>query len=693
MKVFGTKDIRNIALLGHGAAGKTTLTEAILHTSGAISRMGKIEDGNMKSDYLEDEISRQISINATLVQTEWQGCKLNIFDTPGYADFVGEVIGALRATDFSVVVVDAVTGLEVGTETAWELNDKMDKPRMIVVNRSGKEHSKAKDVLAAIQQRFGIKALPVQIPVNPGVGFNRIVDIISMKESAYQIDGNGKGAISDISGNLQGMADELHEKLIEAAAESDDTLMEKFFESGLTTEEVSGGIKKAILERTLIPIVFTDAYTNVGVDLLMKLLVESAPAPSDISPVKAKRNSGEITLAPSVDSPLAMLVFKSVVEQHVGELLFFRIFSGAYKSGEEIYNANSSASERPTLIYTVIGRERSEIQTVNCGDIGTFVKLKGTKAGDTLCSKQMQVELPRLEYPAPSMDVAVYPKTKGDEDKVMQGLTKLHDEDMSFRIRNDPELRQIILEGQGGFQIDVLIDRLKRKFNTDVELKAPRIPYRETITGKSDEKYRYKKQTGGRGQYGEVYFRMEPVTRGEGYQFVDEIKGGVIPGRFIPAVEKGVLEALERGPLSHSKVIDLKVTLYYGSFHTVDSSELAFKMASIMCFRDCFLKAKPILLEPIYNIEVKVPDIYTGDVMGDLSSRRGKIMGMEPFGIFQIIKAQVPLVELYMYSTQLRSITQGRGAYSRNFSHYEQVPSDLAQKIIEATRAEEEEER
>ncbi len=691
MKVFDTKEIRNVSLLGHGAAGKTTLTEAILYTSGAISRMGRIEDGNTKSDYLEDEISRQISINATLVQTEWQGRKLNIMDTPGYADFVGEVIGALRATDFSVVVVDAVTGLEVGTETAWELNDKMDKPRMIVVNRSGKEHSKAVEVLAAIQQRFGIKALPVQIPVNPGVGFNRIVDIISMKESAYQIDGNGKGTVGDISANLQGDADELREKLIEAAAESDDTLMEKFFESGLSTEEVSGGIKKAILERTLIPIVFTDAYTNVGVDLLLQLLTESAPAPSDIPPVTAKRPSGEITLPPTAESPLAMLVFKAVVEQHVGELSFFRVFSGSYKSGEEIYNATSSASERPTLIYTVVGRDRTEISTVKCGDIGTFVKLKGTKAGDTLCSKQMQMKLPPLEYPVPSMDVAVYPKVKGDEDKIMQGLSKLHDEDLSFRVRNDPELRQIILEGQGGFQIDVLIDRLKRKFNTDVDLKAPRIPYRETITGKSDEKYRYKKQTGGRGQYGEVYFRMEPVTRGEGYQFVDEIKGGVIPGRFIPAVEKGVLEALERGPLSHSKVIDVRVTLYYGSFHTVDSSELAFKMASIMCFRECFLKAKPILLEPIYNIEVKVPDIYTGDVMGDLSSRRGKIMGMEPSGIFQIIKAQVPLAELYMYSTQLRSITQGRGAYSRNFSHYEQVPSDLAQKIIEATKAEEEE--
>lgn len=691
MKVYETKDIRNVALLGHSAAGKTTLAEAILFTSGAINRMGRIEEGNTKLDYLEDEISRQISINAALLQTEWQGRKLNIIDTPGYADFVGEVISALRAVDFGAVVVDAINGLEVGTETVWELCDTQDKSRMIVVNRTGREHSKANDVLTAIQQRFGIKALPIQIPVNPGVGFNRIVDIISMKEYTYQIDGNGKGNAADISENLQGIADEYREKLIEAAAESDDSLMEKFFESGLTIEEITGGIKKAIHERTLIPIIFTDAYTNVGIDLLMKLISDSAPSPSDMPPVKAKRTGGDIELAPTKDSPLSMLVFKTIIEQHVGEMSLFRVFSGSYKSGEEIYNASSSVSERPTLIYTMTGKDRSEISSINCGDIGTFVKLKGTKSGGTLSSKQLQVEFPPMEYLEPVMDVAVYPKIKGEEDKIAQGLSKLHDEDPSFRVRNDPELRQIILEGLGGLHIDVLIDRFKRKFGTDVDLKAPKIPYRETITGKSDEKYRYKKQTGGRGQYGEVYFRMEPTIRGEGYQFVDEIKGGVIPGRFIPAVEKGVLEALERGPLSHNKVIDVKVSLYYGSFHTVDSSELAFKMASIMCFRDCFLKAKPILLEPIYTIEVKVPDAYTGDVMGDLSSRRGKIMGMEPSGIFQIIKAQIPLAELYMYSTQLRSFTQGRGAYSRSFSHYEQVPPDLAQKIIEATKAEEEE--
>lgn len=692
MKVYNTKDIRNIVLIGHSASGKTTLSEAMLHTSGAINRMGKIDEGTTKSDYLEDEVSRKISINSALLQTEWQGCKLNIIDTPGYADFVGDVISGMHATDFVLMNVDAVSGLEVGTETAWELCEKQQKPRMIVINRSGKEHSKALDVLQAVQLRFGIKALPVQIPVNPGVGFNKLVDIISMKEFSYQIDGNGKGSEGAIDGSRQGSASELQEKLIEAAAESDESLMEKFFESGLSPEEINSGIKKAILDRTLIPIVFVDSYTNVGVDLLMKLVADIAPSPADMPPIKAKRSDGEVTLNPSDESPLALQIFKSVVETHVGELSFFRVYSGAYKAGDEIYNSSASTSERPTLIYSVVGKERSEVPMVHCGDLGTFVKLKGTKLGDTLCSKHMQVELPQFEYPVPAMDVAVYPKTKGEEDKISQGLSKLNDEDPSFRVRNDPELRQIILEGLGGMHIDVIVDRLKRKFNTDVELKAPKIPYRETITGKADEHYRYKKQTGGRGQYGEVYFRMEPTARGEGYQFVDEIKGGVIPGRFIPAVEKGLLESLERGPLTHSKVIDIRVALYYGSFHTVDSSELAFKMAAIMCFKECFLKSKPILLEPIYNIEVKVPDTYTGDVMGDLSSRRGKIMGMEPSGIFQVIKAQIPLAELYMYSTQLRSLTQGRGAYSRSFSHYEQVPPDQAQKVIEAAKVEEEEE-
>ncbi|MDP2984101.1 MAG: elongation factor G [Candidatus Latescibacter sp.] len=689
MKVYDTRDIRNVVFLGHGASGKTTMTEAILFTSGATPRMGKIDEGNTKSDYLEDEIARKISISASIVQTEWQGRKLNIIDTPGYADFVGEVICGMRGADCAVITVDALTGLEIGTETVWDLCENRKKPLVILVNRAGKEHSKAIDVLKAIQDRFGNKALPIQIPVNPGPGFNRIVDIVSMKEYIYQVDGNGQGTAGEISANLKSDAEELHEKMIEAAAESDDTLMEKYFEAGLTPEEIGGGIKKAIQDRTLFPVLFADAFTAVGVDLVMKLIADSMPSPAEMPGIKARKTGGEIELKPSNGSPLAIQVFKTVMEPHLGELSLFRIFSGSYKSGDELFNSTHSVSERPTLIYSLIGKERIEIPMVNCGDIGTLVKLKGTRTGDSLCSKQLQLDIDPLVFPVPVMDVAVYPKTKGEEDKVSQGLNRLREEDPSFRVRNDAELRQIILEGMGGVHIDVIIDRFKKKNNIEVELREPKIPYRETITGKSDEKYRYKKQTGGRGQYGEVYFRMEPMPRGEGFLFADEIKGGVIPSRFIPAVEKGLNEALERGPLSHCKVIDIKVALYYGSFHTVDSSELAFKMASVLCFRECFLKARPILLEPIYNIEVKVPDAYTGDVMGDLSSRRGKIMGMEPSGIFQIVKAQVPLIELYQYATHLRSLTQGRGAYSRTFSHYEMVPSELAQKIIEANKEEE----
>ncbi len=690
MKVYETDAIRNIVLTGHGASGKTTLTEAVLYTTGALKRMGKIEDGNTKSDYIEDEISRQISISSALVQTEWQDKKMNIIDTPGYPDFVGEVIAGLRAADTAIICVDAVTGLEVGTETASELCDKYEKPRMIVITRAGKEHSKASEILASVQDRFGIKALPVQIPVNPGIGLNKIVDVISMKEYTYNIDGDGKGKVSDLSGDFTSQSEELHEKLIEAAAESDDSLMEKFFDEGLTPEEVSAGIKQAILNRSLIPILFTDASTNVGTDLLLKILAESAPCPADIPPMKAKKGDSEVDIVCADDKPISMFVFKTIVEQHIGELSLFRVCSGAYKAGDEIYNVTHSAAEKPTLIYSVVGKDREEVPSVSAGDLGAFVKMKHTKTSDTLCSKQLQVTIPPLEYPEPVMDVAVYPVEKGDEDKVSQGLLKLNEIDPSFKVRTDPELKQIILDGQGGFQIDVISDMLKRKFGVEIVIKEPKIPYRETITGKSDEKYRYKKQTGGRGQYGEVYFRMEPTPRGEGYVFSDEIKGGVIPSRFIPAVEKGIKEAMEEGPLSKSKVIDLKIALYYGSFHTVDSSELAFKMAAIMCFRDCFLKAKPILLEPIYNIEVKVPDAFTGDVMGDISSRRGKIMGMEPAGVFQLVKAQVPLSELYMYSTHLRSLTHGRGAYMRNFSHYEIVPSDVSQKIIEANKEEEE---
>lgn len=690
MKVFETKAIRNIVLTGHGASGKSTLTESVLYTTGIINRMGKIEDGNTKSDYIEDEIARQISISNALIQTEWQNTKINIIDTPGYADFVGEVISGLRAADTSVICVDAITGLEVGTETAWELSDQREKPRMIVITRAGKEHSKAADVLASIQERFGRKALPVQIAVNPGVGLNKIIDIVSMKEYTYDLDGNGKGKVSDISGDYADEAESLHEQLIEAAAESDDSLMEKFFEEGLTPEEIISGVRKAIVTRSLIPILFTDAYTNVGTDLMLKLIAECAPSPSELPPVVVKEGDNDIELVCSNDSDLAVLIFKTIVEQHIGELSLFKIISGTYKPGDELFNVTHSAVEKPTLIYSLVGKDRDEVASVSAGDLGAFVKMKHTKTSDTLTSKHHQVQLHPLKFPEPVMDVAVYPAVKGDEDKVSQGLIKLNEIDPSFKVRTDSELKQIILEGQGGFQIDVITDMLKRKFGVEIIIKEPKIPYRETITGKSDEKYRYKKQTGGRGQYGEVYFRMAPTKRGEGYVFANEIKGGVIPSRFIPAVEKGIKEALVTGPLSKSKVIDVKVALYYGSFHTVDSSELAFKMASIKCFKDCFLKARPILLEPIYEINIKVPDTYTGDVMGDISSRRGKIMGMEPSGVFQLVKAQIPLAELYMYSTHLRSLTHGRGAYSRNFSHYEIVPSDVSKKIVDANQEEEE---
>lgn len=691
MKIHETKDIRNVALLGHTASGKTTFSEAMVHTAGLTSRMGKLEEGNTKSDFTEDEISRQISISLAVMQLEWGVSKVNVIDTPGYADFIGEMICGLRAADTAAVFIDAVNGLEVGTEMAWDLCNKDNKPRVIVINRCGREHSETMEVLEAVQNRFGIRALPVQIPVNPGIGFNNIIDVISMKDYSYTIDGNGKGEVKDIPEEFQAMADELHEKVIEAAAESDDELMEKFFDFGLTPEEVVKGVKEGITHGTLYPIVFADALTNVGADLFIELLAGSTPSPADMPAIQGFEGEEVIELTPTSGAPMSMLVFKTIVEAHVGELSVFRLFSGDFKAGDELYNYNHSASEKASVIFNLDGKERDEVPMLSCGDIGTFVKMKHTGTGDTFCTKSMQFKLPGFEFPAPVMDVAVYPEVKGEEDKIHQGLSKLHDEDPSFIIRNDSELHQIILEAQGGIHVDVLLDKFKHKFGTGVILKAPKIPYRETITGKADEKYRYKKQTGGRGQYGEVYLRMESNKRGEGYEFSNDIKGGVIPARFIPGIEKGINASMIKGPLSHSHVIDLKISLYYGSFHSVDSSELAFKMAASHCFKDCFLKSKPILLEPIENIEVKVPDTYTGDVMGDISSRRGKIMGMEPSGVFQIIKAQVPLAELYQYATLLRSLTHGRGAYTRSFSHYEQVASDVAQKVIESTKKAEEE--
>ncbi|RMF61644.1 MAG: elongation factor G [Calditrichaeota bacterium] len=685
MKEYSPVDIRNLALIGHATVGKTTLSEAMLFTAGEINRQGTVDDGSTTSDYNADEIERKISINTSLLHCAWKNRKINILDTPGYSDFIGEVKGTLRVTDLAVVVINAVAGVEVGTETVWKMNAEYGHPAVFFLNRLDKEHADFDKSLAGLQERFGKQVVAVHLPTNPGEDFDSFVDLISMQQVTYSRDGSGKFSVTDIPGELKGRAEELHEKLVEVAAENDDALLEKFFdEGGLSPEEIAKGLRLGILNKGIYPVLSGAAAGNIGVAHLLDFIADFAPSPVDLPPEVATRvgSNEEVTRECKEDLPVALLVFKTVAEQHVGELSFFRMVSGRLASGTTIMNTSRNISEKIGQIFFMNGKNRKEVGNVVAGDIAATVKLKDTHTGNTLSDKKDPIVLKGIDFPAPVIRIAVEPKAKGDEDKISSGLSMLHEQDPTFVASHDSELKQTIIAGQGELHLDIVVKRLKEKFGVDVNLVEPKIPYRETITATAQAQGKYKKQSGGRGQYGDVWLKLEPLKGDQEFEFVDAIVGGVVPGKFIPAVEKGVRETMEEGVLAGYRVTGVKVTLYDGSYHSVDSSEMAFKIAGSMAFKKAFHEAKPVLLEPIYDVEVVVPEEFMGDVMGDLSSRRGKIAGMDSEGPFQLIKAKVPLAELYKYSTSLRSLTQGRGLHRRKFSHYEQVPHDVAEKVI-----------
>ncbi|MFH1006963.1 MAG: elongation factor G [Candidatus Latescibacterota bacterium] len=694
MKESNTTQIRNVALIGHGDSGKTTMTEAMLFSAGITTRMGRIEDGTTHSDNSPEEIVRGISLAASMLHCTWRDHKLNVVDTPGYTDFTGETKGAMRAVDNAVIMLRSIEGVEVGTEQVWQYAVDYDIPRLLFVNKMRKEHANFDRVYEMIVERFGEEALPLQIPVDAGEKFESIIDLIRMKKLVYEVNGKGKPVGEEnIPDELREEAEAGREKLMERAAESDDSLLEKYLEEGkLSDKELITGLRAGVLARSIFPVLCGDCLTNVGVDRLLDAMCSYLADPSDIPTVAGiDPDTGEVVRIETISAaPLSALVFKTVSEPHVGELSFFRVYSGTLQSGADVLNTTKGKREHIGQIYFLNGKERHEIGTVAAGDMGALVKLKDTHTGDTLCDRAKPIRLPGIDFPTPVIRVAVEPKTKGDEEKISTGLTHLHEEDPTFVFSVDSELKQTIISGQGELHLEVVVGKLKNKFGVDVELAKPKIPFRETIRGTSETRHRYKKQSGGRGQFGEVYLRIEPLPRGGGFEFVNDISGGAIPGKFIPAVEKGLIERIAAGVLAHCPVVDVKVTLFDGSFHAVDSSEMAFKLAASMAFRTGFMEAKPVLLEPIYNVEVTVPEEYMGDVMGDLSSRRGKIQGMVPSGHFQIIRAQVPLSDLYRYSTTLRSLTQGRALHSREFSHYEQVPHEIAGKIIEEANPEKE---
>lgn len=687
MKEFATENIRNFCLAGQRGCGKTSLADAIAFHTKANNRIGNVDDGSSYFDYTESEVSRKSTINAKLLAAPWKNWKFNVLDCPGHADFIGELLSSMSMVEAVGIVIDATSGVEVGTQLQWNVIPER-LGRFFFVNKMEKENVKWRDVLKSIQTSFGDNAIPVQIPIGEAESFKGMIDLVHMKAYTYE-DGNRTEI--DIPADLKEEAESVRQSLIETAAEADDALMEIFFDVGtLEVEQIIKGIKSGVAKGTLFPVLFGSAAQNAGVAVFLDFVGDFSPAPHESAPLKATKGDDDFDIiADSSGTPL-VYVFKIVTEGHLGEMAWIRVCSGTLKAGTELVNQQTSATERFTQLYSLQGKNRIDISSLAAGDIGIAVKLKNSHMGQTLTTKGADVMVKPAVYPNPVMDVAINSKTKGDEDKLASGLTKLHGEDPTFKLVSDPALKQQVLYAQGSTHIEVIMEKLKQRFGVEVSLTKPKIPYRETIIGKAEMRYKHKKQSGGRGQYGDVHIRLEPNKRGAGFEFIDAIKGGVIPTKFIPAVEKGINESMVAGGLCGAPVVDIKVTLFFGSYHDVDSSDMAFKIAGGTAFRNGFLDSKPVILEPIFNIEVLVPDEFTGDVMGDLSSRRGKIAGMEIEGHSQRIKASVPQSEMYQYSVDLRSMSQGQGFYSMEFDRYEQVPHEAAQKIIaEAAAAKE----
>ena len=682
MKQFQSSDIRNFALVGHGTSGKTCLAEAMLKLGGETNRLGTIEDGSTTSDYHPGEKSRQISIHATPLHMEWMDTKFNLIDTPGYSDFIGEAIGSLSVVDLAVITIHAVNGVEVGTETMWNHATKLGIPKMLVVNGIDREHTKFDTILAQARSRFGNNVFPMQLPVNEGPGYNQNVDVLRTKLISYQGDGSGQMTEGELPDELKEKVKGLHEELIEYVAESDDTLLEKFFdEEGLSEEDMRNGIHQAIQDQTFIPLFCTSATSNVGVARVCDFISKYGSSPDDRKTITAHDQQGNDVNVSLDGSDTVVQIFKTMAESHVGELSLFRVYSGKVKTGQDYHNSDRNTNERFGQMFILNGKNRTQVDQLSAGDMAGVVKLKDTHTGNTLCSGK-RVTLPSLDLPNPNIHAAIKSTAKGDEEKLAVGLSTLHEEDPTFVYRVDSEVKQTIISGQGELHLKVSTERLKRRFGIDINLEEPKVPFRETISGNGAAKYRHKKQSGGAGQFAEVWMRIEPQQRGEGIDFTQSLVGQNVDRVFVPSVEKGVNTACSDGILAGCKVVDIKIDFYDGKMHPVDSKDIAFQTAGKHAFREAFLSAHPCLLEPIIDIEVKIPEDYMGDIMGDISGKRGKIMGMDSDGSFQVIKAQIPQAELYHYATTVRSLTGGRGIHSESFSHYEKMPKEFEQRVI-----------
>ena len=691
MKQFVASDIRNFAIVGHGASGKTCLAEAMLKIGGEINRLGTIEDGSTTSDYHPGERSRQISIHSTPLHMEWMDKKFNMIDTPGYSDFIGEALGSLSVVDMAVITIHAVNGVEVCTETMWNHASKLGIPKMLVVNGLDREHTKFEKVLEQARKRFGNNVFPMQLPVNEGPGYNKNIDVLRSELISYKEDRSGQMTESELPEELKERVKALHEELIEYVAESDDSLLEKFFEEGsLTEEEMREGIHHAIQNQTFIPLFCVSATSNIGVARVCDFISKYGSSPDDRKTIIANDEKGNDVDVSLDGSETVLQIFKTMSESHVGEFSLFRVYSGKVSTGKDYHNTNRNINERFGQMFILNGKNRTQVDQLSAGDIAGVVKLKDTHTSNTLCSGK-HVTLPALDLPSPNIHAAIEPSAKGDEEKLAVGLSTLHEEDPTFVYRVDSEVKQTIISGQGELHLTVTTERLKRRFGIDIALEEPKVPFRETIMGNGSAKYRHKKQSGGAGQFAEVWMRIEPKQRGEGIEFTHSLVGQNVDRVFVPSVEKGVNTACSDGILAGCKVVDVKIDFYDGKMHPVDSKDIAFQTAGKHAFREAFLGAQPCLLEPIMDIEVKVPEDYMGDIMGDISGKRGKIMGMDADGSFQVIKAQVPQAELYHYATTVRSLTGGRGIHSESFSHYEKMPKDIEKKVAQERQKQEDE--
>jgi elongation factor G len=687
MKEYQAADIRNFAIVGHASSGKTMLSEAMLATAGVINRMGTIAAGSTVSDYHDSEQQRQISVSATLMHAEWLNKKFNVIDCPGYADFISEGLGALRVGDFALIVVHAGHGVGVGTDAAWRYATEDGIPKMIVVNAFDKEETDFERILGQIREHFGERVFPLTLPVNPGPGFNQVLDVPRNEIITYATDKSGKFTEAPAGGEWAGRVKTLHGQLIEYIAESDDTLMEKFFaQGGLSEEEMRAGLHAAIQKQVFTPLFVTSAEQNIGVARLMDLIAKYGSSPVDRAKMSAQDEDGKEALVSLTDADPVLYVFKTMSEAQFGELSFFRIYSGSVKFGTELHNTSRRSTEKIGQIYLLNGKTRTSVPSLNAGDIGAVVKLKDTHTGNTLCGGKRHVALPKVDYPRPNIHASLKSGAKGEEDKVASGLAALHHEDPTFLHMVDSELHQTIVSAQGELHLEVIADRLRKRYNVHVELTEPRVRYRETIKGRGDSKYRHKKQTGGAGQFAEVWMKIEPKPRDTGVEFTQTLSGQNVDRVFVPSVEKGVMKACEEGILAGYRVVDVKIEFYDGKMHPVDSKDIAFQIAGYFGFKEAFGMAKPCLLEPINVVEIRIPEDCMGKVMGDLSSRRGKIQGMEVEGTFQLIKALVPAKELYRYSSTLRSLTGGRGVHAENFDHYEEMPREAEQKVVEESK-------